>query len=105
MTKVCISAGICGFETEVKAEADDNYEVRLVIVSDCARIQHLATELASVAALQEISKPINDTLVYQAAGRCRLHSACPVPCGIMKAVENAAGLALPADVQINVLAK
>ena len=100
MTKICISAGVCGFQTEVTAQADDNDDVQLGITSDCARVQRLAQALVSADALQEISKPINETAVYQSAGRCRLHSACPVPCGIIKAIEVAAGLALPADVQI-----
>ena len=30
------------------------------------------------------------------------HSACPVPVGIIKAVEVAAGLALPADVRMTI---
>ncbi|MHB9031651.1 MAG: DUF6951 family protein [Anaerolineae bacterium] len=104
MTKALITSGICGFHTEVVAQADDNYEVQLTIMSDCKRIQRLAAELTSVAALEEISKPINETATYQAAGHCRLHSACPVPCGIIKAVEHSAGLALAADVQITVAA-
>jgi len=102
VAKIKVVAGVCGFRTEITAEADDTYVVELDITSDCARIQHLARELHSVSALQEISLPINETEVYQTAGRCRLHAACAVPCGIIKAIESASGLALPADVHISV---
>lgn len=104
MTKAHISSGVCGFQTEVAAQADENYDVEVVITSDCKRIQRLATELHTVAALDEISKPIHETKTYLAAGHCRLHSACPVPCGIIKAVEQSAGLALAADVHITITA-
>ena len=60
----------------------------------------LAERLTSVAVLQEMRKSMPETAVYQAAGEARLHTACPVPCAALKAIEVAAGLALPADVAI-----
>jgi hypothetical protein len=41
-------------------------------------------------------------LTYQLAAKYLTHSACPVPAGILKAVEVAAGLALPKDAAIKV---
>jgi hypothetical protein len=100
MAQVKVIAGICGFQTIILATADDSYIVQLQISSDCAKIRNLAKILPQVSALHEIGSPISETETYQAASQCKLHTACAVPCGILKAVEVAAGLALPADVQI-----
>ena len=40
--------------------------------------------------------------LYELAPQCLAHPACPVPSGIVKAIEVEAGLALPADVSIKV---
>jgi len=105
MVKAHINSGVCGFQTEVTATADDSYEVTLVITSECKRVQRFATELSSVAMLEEISKPINETQTYLAAGHCRLHSSCAVPCGVLKVAEVASGLALSANVQVTLLSE
>jgi hypothetical protein len=104
MANASVISGICGFRASIQAVVDDNYEVELQITSDCAKIRNLASALPHVSALHEVGSPISDTETYQAASRCKLHTACPVPCGILKAVEVAAGLALPADVSITLQA-
>ncbi|MHB1357718.1 MAG: DUF6951 family protein [Anaerolineae bacterium] len=104
MAQVGVKSGVCGFETRIQAESDDSYVVDLHITSDCALVGKLAQVLKQVSAFHEVGSPISDTETYQAASRCKLHAACPVPCGILKAVEVAAGLALPVDVQITIRA-
>ena len=100
MARVEVSPGVCGLKTTIAAEADDLYDVAIEIVSECAQVQLLAEELGSVSALSELRQALPETTVYQAAGRAGLHVSCPVPSAVLKAVEVAAGLALPADVQI-----
>jgi hypothetical protein len=39
-------------------------------------------------------------VVFREAAKTLLHPACPVPVGIIKAIEMEAGLALPRDVEI-----
>jgi hypothetical protein len=104
MSQVLILSGVCGFQTQIQAVVDENYDVQLEITGDCAKIGNLAKELKQVSAFHEVGSPISDTETYRAASRCKLHAACPVPCGILKAVEVAAGLALPTDVHITVQA-
>jgi hypothetical protein len=91
-------SGVCGFNTRIEAEADEAYRVTLRITSDCGQIEQLAGQLTSVAALDEIRRPVNETTAQIVAAECRVHAACPVPCAIAKAIEVASGLALPADV-------
>ncbi len=100
MVIVEISPGVCGFATQIAAQSDDMLQVALEITSACPHIQALATELKQVSPLAEMRRSIVEVSPYQAAARHKLHAACPVPCAIMKAVEVAAGLALPADVHI-----
>ena len=72
MARSEIYAGICGFKTEVETRMEG---------SKCM-IQ------------------IKSTLKL-GAKHCA-HAACPVPVGILKAIEVEAGLALPADVIIKI---
>ena len=73
---------------------------RLSIESECEAIQRLAAELTEVDPFEEISFRGAGPRVLQVASAHCAHAACPVAVGIIKAVEVAAGLALPADVVI-----
>ncbi len=104
MSRAEIHSGICGFVTVVEATADegDHHRVHLKITSDCKACQRLAQELAEVDALREFTFRGEGPLTHQLAAKYLTHSACPVPAGILKAVEVAAGLALPKDATIKV---
>lgn len=102
--KVEIDSGICGMHTTVWAETDmATYRCRLKIVSSCEAIQKLAQEIPEVNAFQEISLRRGDgPEVLRKGMELCFHSACPVPAGIIKAVEVASQLALPKDACIKV---
>ncbi len=101
-----ISAGICGFTTRVRAESDDAYQVRISIESDCDKIQACAAELSErlpLSALDELGQGSDGAIL----GMTRSHlkgccAGCVTPAGVFKAMQVAAGLALPAPVQIDV---
>lgn len=99
MASAEIQAGVCGFQTRVSAVMQGEI-CELLIESDCPAIQRMAVELTQVEPFQEISYRRKMPLTLQAAVKFCSHSACPVPVGIIKAVEVEAGLALPADVSI-----
>jgi hypothetical protein len=99
MAKAEISSGICGFTTTVEASMNGS-QCDLTIQSDCESIQRLAEELTQVDPFQEISFRRSLPLTYQVAFQRCAHAACPVPVGIIKAVEVEARLALPKDVSI-----
>ncbi|MCS7261125.1 MAG: hypothetical protein NZ765_10150 [Anaerolineae bacterium] len=104
MARAEIHSGVCGFVTVVEATADagDHHRVHLKITSECKACQRLAQELTEVDALREFTFRGEGPLTYQLAAKFLTHSACPVPAGILKAVEVAAGLALPKDTIIKV---
>ena len=72
------------------------------ITSGCPAIQRLAQELTEVNPYQEISFRRNTPLILQMGMKYCTLAACPVPVGIIKAVEVEAGLALPMDGTIKV---
>lgn len=94
-----IFAGNCGFNTKVEATLDGKV-CKLSIVSECAAIQKMAEELTEVNPYQEISFKRAMPAIHAAGHKFCTHAACPVPVGIVKAVEVEAKLALPTDVSI-----
>jgi len=100
MSKSVIQSGICGFTTEVVARADSR-TCSLIITSDCPAIKGLAEELRQVDPMEEITYQGKGSLTLRLDREHCPHPACPVPVGIIKAVE--AGLALPKDATITVM--
>ncbi len=96
-----IEAGVCGMTTTVRTKADGAV-VRIEIESDCAHIVKLAAALTEVEPFREISFRGQEPLTLEKAREHCAHAACPVPTGILKAIEVEAGLALPKDVTIRV---
>ena len=99
MARAEIFSGACGFNTVVEARMDGK-SCQLSIESECANIRRLAQALPEVDPFQEISFRRGGPLTLQTASKYCAHAACPVPSGIIKAVEVEAGLNLPVDVFI-----
>jgi hypothetical protein len=101
MAKAIIMSGICGFKTEVSAEKSDGFNVLLDIQTDCPAFSDLNNQLKEVDSMACIMDKVGEGPIYEA---CRIdckHSSCPIPMGIVKVVEVAAGLALPKDVTVS----
>ena len=103
MATAKIFAGNCGFNTKVEATMDGKV-CKVNITSECTAIQKMAVELTEVNLYQEISFKRAMPTIHAAGHKFCTHAACPVPVGIIKAVEVEAKLALPTDVSI-ILAK
>jgi hypothetical protein len=101
VAKAEIFSGVCGFSTVVEATMDGKV-CNLQITSDCAAIQKLAQELTQVNPYQEISTRRGMPKTLEKGAEYCTHAACPVPVGIIKAVEVEAKLALPKDVIIKI---
>ena len=101
---VNVMSGICGMITEIRATSDDPLKkVRLEINTRCEGIQKLAEELKEVDPMEEISFQGDGPKTFRMATKHCKHTACPVPSGIIKAIEVASGLALPKDATIEVV--
>ena len=99
MAKAEINSGICGFTATVRTRMDGRKCV-VAIESDCDAIQRLGEELAEVDPFQEISFRGEGPRSLNLGAKHCYHPACPVPVGVIKAIEIEAGLALPADATI-----
>lgn len=99
MAKAEIFPGGCGLRTTVVA-TKNGHGVDLAIESECKAIRRLAEELTRVDPFQEISTRRGLPQSLELGHKHCSHAACPVPVGVIKAVEIEAGLALPADVNI-----
>jgi hypothetical protein len=96
-----IQAGVCGFDSVVRATCLDGLQVTLQLESNCPKVRKMAAALHSLDALDEVlRKPLVDTTPIRIASKLGLHVSCLVPVGILKAVEAAAGLALPGQSRI-----
>lgn len=101
MAKSEIQAGGCGMTATVETEMD-GMTCKLTITTDCPHIQALAAAMPEVEPFREISFQGQGPLTLKLAAEHLPHPACPVPTGIIKAAEVAAGLALPADATIKI---
>lgn len=103
---VKVNAGICGFQTEIRATGDENQNVVFQVESGCEKIRKFAAALSAkgpVDGYGEIGTGADGVILTTAReslkGCC---AGCAVPVGIFKAMQVAAGVALPKDVIINI---
>ena len=100
---VNVMSGICGMITEIRATSQDRSSlVNLDINTRCESIQALAGELTVVDSEEEMWFGGNGPKTLRMAAKHCKHTACPVPSGIIKAIEVASGRALPKDARIEV---
>jgi len=99
MTRVIVKSGICGFISTVEVEEVDGESLKVVIDSKCPMVTELGKSLVEIDE-GEVFKRHIDTEVYKAASKCHLHTTCPVPMAVLKAIEAEVHLALPRDVVV-----
>ncbi|MDY6826506.1 MAG: hypothetical protein SVV67_04930 [Bacillota bacterium] len=102
MAKVIVDAGACGYITKIEATPNGGTEVNLNIVSDCPHIKALAEEYKTAEWMKEALVPFGEAKLFESAKKHIKHAACPVPSGIIKAIEVASGLAVPKDVVMKI---
>jgi hypothetical protein len=103
-----VDAGICGFKTRIHADSDDTQNVSFRIVSGCEKAERFGAALVAkgpVDGYAEIGAGSDGVILTTARetlkGCC---SACAVPVGAFKALQVAAGVALPKDVVLGIRA-
>jgi hypothetical protein len=102
VTKAIIDPGICGFIAEVVAKTEGD-KCSLEITCDCEPIQKMAVELTQVDPMEEIGFHRDGPRTLRMFAKHCPHPSCPVPAGILKAVEVESGLALPKDAKIEIV--
>ena len=102
--RVRVQAGICGFVADVEATNEDITEpVQLSITSTCENISRLSGALKEAEPLREIREGFNGGILTVTREHLRgCCAGCVVPPAIFKAMQVAAGLALPRDPVITI---
>ena len=101
MAELTVHAGVCGFVTTIRASSDDQQTVRIQYETTCPHAVKAREELTSIDAYTELFRKPHETAVYAALSKHLPHTACPLYSGFLKAIEAAAGLALPRDVTMS----
>lgn len=102
MARVTVDAGICGFTTTITTTSEDRQHVRISYETGCPHAAKARGQLSGVDAFQELFRKPHDTTVYRALSPHLPHVTCPLYSGFLKAVEAAAGLALPKDASMKI---
>jgi hypothetical protein len=103
MVMAKVDAGICGFKTIIKATPKERQIVEISMQTECPSLKPMAEELKEVDAYKECFAKVGESPVFQLARKYCKHAACPVPTAIIKEVEVAAKLALPKNVEIELV--
>lgn len=103
---VVVDGGICGFQTRIHAESDDSQNVTFKIASGCEKARAFGEALTAkgpVDGYAEIGAGSDGVVLTTAReslkGCC---AACAAPVGAFKAMQVAAGVALPKDIRIGI---
>lgn len=100
--KVTVNAGACKRKTVINAVGDDMGVVTITLDTDCEYLQDMAPHIEPITSYLEVEAPITTTVTYKLANDHLPHAACPVPCGMIKAIEVAGGLGLKKDVDLKI---
>lgn len=101
-----VDAGICGFQTRIRADSDDTQNVTFKVASGCDKARAFGEALVAkgpVDGYAEIGAGADGVVLTTAReslkGCC---AACAVPFAVFKAMQVAAGVALPKDVTLKI---
>ncbi len=100
MTKVTIIPGPCQLKTVVETERIDRKTAGIKICTQCKNYKPLETELMQVDIFKEVLGKIGEGEIYTSCKKYSKHASCPVPSGILKAVEVGCKMALPVNASI-----
>ena len=100
MKKIKVSPGICGLESIITVESEDEVEANITVETACPAVRRMIDALPQPVSAYDICflKP-GQGPVYAAAANLA-HAACPVPAAVIKAVEAECGLALAKNAAI-----
>jgi len=100
---VKIHCGACGFSTIVTADKKDGEkDVQITLESECERVKKMSADLSTLTMMAAFTGFLNNP-VYRSAAKHLPHVACPVPSGILKALEVELGFNVPQDASIRFL--
>ncbi|MCP8304853.1 MAG: hypothetical protein H3Z50_05225 [archaeon] len=93
-----VDPGICKRKVLVKVERSGS-KAKISIKSDCPLVTEFSEKLKELEG-RESTRNLLKNIVYRTSSEC-LHTTCPVPCAILKAVEVEFGFAAKRDAKIS----
>lgn len=103
--RVCVDAGVCKMKTLITARDNGMGLIEIDIKSDCPNVLRMSWKLEPMSPYAEVEAEFHKSTVYKLANEALPHTACPVPAGIVKAMEVAGDLGLKRDCSIHFLAE
>jgi len=98
MKTIVVDPGACQLVCHIKVRKTGRYTVEVDLNSPCKLVSKLADQMDTLDFLQIMKGSFGQNPVSAAAGRCKLHASCPIPCAILKAVEAELEMAVAKDV-------
>ena len=98
MTRLIIEPGACGCTCKVEVEKLGKYQATIKVQSECKQIKKLADAVTEVDFMEISRAPFGQNYLSQSAARCKLHQSCPIPCGLIKAIEAELGMAVKKNI-------
>lgn len=99
MKKVIVQSGACGYLVIIKAVKGEDQKVRIALETDCEMVRKMQQDTSELERMDAF-KGFLDNPVYRSAAKHLKHVACPVPAGILKALEVETGLNIAKDATI-----
>jgi hypothetical protein len=100
MATVRIIPGNCNFQTRVHVDRITRTRFNVRIETGCEQVVLLAGRIHELP-LRDVLCPLTRSPLLEKATESGLHVSCPIPVGILKAIEVEAELAVPTDVIID----
>jgi len=100
ISRIIVEPGACGFTCKIEVKGTGKYEATVTLQSQCKKIKKFAQEVDLVDFMEILGGRYAEDPISQAASRCGLHPSCPIPCGLIKAVEVELGMAVKKNVGI-----
>ncbi len=100
--KITIDAGACRMITVITAKDNFDGTATVEFDSNCPYVNDAVESINVVNPVEIIAAGIEGNKIYNDCSMCAGHAACAVPCGMIKAMEIIAGLALKKDVTIKI---
>ncbi|MCP8309915.1 MAG: hypothetical protein L6M37_05720 [Candidatus Methylarchaceae archaeon HK02M1] len=98
VTKVKVDPGICKRKVLIKVERSGS-KAKINITSNCPLVTEFSEKLRELEG-RESTRNLLKNIVYRISSES-LHSTCPVPCAILKAIEVEFGFAAKRNVKIS----
>ena len=102
--KVEVDPGACKMKTVIVCKpSDDMMSVVFEVQTDCKFVKRYLENLPKdINPYTTLESPMGESVLYTAANGTLNHSACPIPCAMIKAMEVASDMGIKRDVKFTI---